>query len=79
MVIGCGAVGNEVVKNLVMMGIKNLTLIDFDNVETYNLSRSVLFNSASLAASDSDKKVDVMKGIHLIQPEVNVETIMAAS
>ncbi len=76
MVIGCGAVGNEVVKNLVMMGIKNLTLIDFDNVEPHNLSRSVLFNSASLAASDSDKKVDVMKaGIHLIQPEVNVETI----
>ena len=76
MVIGCGAVGNEVVKNLVMMGIKNLTIIDFDSVEPHNLSRSVLFNRASLDASDSDKKVDVMKaGIHLIQPDVKVNTI----
>ena len=76
LVIGCGAIGNEVVKNLVMMGIKNLTLIDFDNVEPHNLSRSVLYNSASLAAAKTLRKVDVMKaGIHLIQSEVNVETI----
>jgi len=76
LVIGCGAIGNEVVKNLVMMGIKNLTLIDFDDVEPHNLSRSVLYNTASLAAANSLRKVDVMKaGIHLIQSEVNVETI----
>ena len=56
MVIGCGAIGNEVVKNLVMMGIQHLTLIDFDDVEPHNRSRSVLFNSASLAATDTLEK-----------------------
>ena len=78
MVIGCGAIGNEVVKNLVMMGIQHLTLIDFDDVEPHNRSRSVLFNSASLAATDTLRKVDVMEsGIHLLQPEVRVEAIYA--
>ena len=30
LIIGCGAVGNEVAKNLAMMGIGKLTSIDFD-------------------------------------------------
>lgn len=44
MVVGCGALGNEVLKNLALMGIKNIVIIDFDKVEAGNLSRSVLFN-----------------------------------
>lgn len=76
LVIGCGAIGNEVVKNLVMMGVQNFTLIDFDTVEPHNLSRSILFNKASLERAATDRKVDVMKeGILLLQNEVNVKTI----
>jgi molybdopterin/thiamine biosynthesis adenylyltransferase/DNA-binding transcriptional regulator YhcF (GntR family) len=43
LVIGAGALGNEVVKNLSLMGVGNLFIIDFDTVEAANLSRSVLF------------------------------------
>jgi molybdopterin/thiamine biosynthesis adenylyltransferase len=76
LVIGCGAIGNEVVKNLVMMGVQNFTLIDFDAVEPHNLSRSVLFNNASLERAATNRKVDVMmEGIHLLQSKVNVTAI----
>jgi adenylyltransferase/sulfurtransferase len=43
LVVGAGALGNEVVKNLALLGIGTTHLIDFDVVEPSNLSRSVLF------------------------------------
>jgi len=43
MVVGCGALGNEVLKNLVLMGVEHIVAVDFDVVEMGNLSRSVLF------------------------------------
>ena len=43
MVVGCGALGNEVLKNLALMGAGHIWAVDFDRVETGNLSRSVLF------------------------------------
>jgi molybdopterin/thiamine biosynthesis adenylyltransferase/DNA-binding transcriptional regulator YhcF (GntR family) len=43
MVVGAGALGNEVVKNLALMGVGNIFILDFDTVEIANLSRSILF------------------------------------
>ena len=33
MVVGCGALGNEVLKNLVLLGVEHLVVVDFDIVE----------------------------------------------
>src|SRR5690348_14656367 len=43
LVAGVGALGNEVLKNLALVGVGHLLLIDFDRVEYSNLSRTVLF------------------------------------
>lgn len=43
LVAGAGALGNEVLKNLAMVGVGNITVIDFDTVSITNLTRSVLF------------------------------------
>lgn len=43
LVVGAGALGNEVVKNLSLLGIGQLAIVDRDRVERSNLSRSVLF------------------------------------
>jgi adenylyltransferase/sulfurtransferase len=43
LVLGAGALGNEVVKNLALLGVGNVTIIDFDRIETSNLTRSALF------------------------------------
>src|ERR1700710_2812493 len=46
LVVGAGALGNEVIKNLALLGIGTTYLIDLDDVEPSNLSRSVLFRQA---------------------------------
>ena len=43
LVIGAGAVGTEVIKNLVMAGVENIHLVDFDKVSLSNLNRCVFF------------------------------------
>jgi len=43
LVAGCGALGNEIVKNLTMLGVGNIFTADMDKVEKSNLTRSVLF------------------------------------
>jgi len=48
MVIGAGALGNEVIKNLSLMGVGNLFIVDFDKIEAANLSRSVLFRETEI-------------------------------
>ncbi|QDV32680.1 HesA/MoeB/ThiF family protein [Tautonia plasticadhaerens] len=43
LVVGAGALGNEVMKNLALLGVGTIVLIDLDEVEPSNLARSVLF------------------------------------
>lgn len=46
LVVGAGALGNEIVKNLALLGIGNLLIADMDRIENSNLSRSVLYREA---------------------------------
>ncbi len=59
MVIGAGATGNELVKNLVLAGIGKIILIDYDFINISNLNRCVLFDIKS--AKKQNYKVDVVK------------------
>lgn len=43
LVIGAGALGNEVIKNLSLLGVGHLVIVDMDQIEASNLCRSVLF------------------------------------
>jgi molybdopterin/thiamine biosynthesis adenylyltransferase len=43
LLIGAGALGNEILKNLALLGVGNVFLADRDRVEHSNLSRSILF------------------------------------
>jgi len=45
LVVGAGALGNEVLKNLALLGVGTVFVIDLDTVEPSNLSRSVLFRA----------------------------------
>lgn len=45
LVIGAGALGNEVVKNLALLGFGHVAIADMDRIELSNLSRSVLFRA----------------------------------
>ena len=45
LVVGAGALGNEVLKNLALLGVGSVLVIDMDTIEDSNLTRSVLFRS----------------------------------
>jgi len=43
LVVGAGALGNEVIKNLALIGLRAIWIADRDRVEASNLTRSILF------------------------------------
>ncbi|MCH7494247.1 ThiF family adenylyltransferase, partial [bacterium] len=45
LVVGVGAVGNEVLKNLALLGAGTVFAVDHDVVETTNLARCILFRA----------------------------------
>ncbi len=70
MVIGAGALGNEVIKNLALMGVGNLFIVDFDKIEAANLSRSVLFRETDNNRSKAEIAAARAKNVN---PQVHVQ------
>jgi adenylyltransferase/sulfurtransferase len=72
LVAGAGALGNEVLKNLALVGVGQITVIDFDTVSITNLTRSVLFRESDVGLP----KVEVARQRALeINPEIGVDAI----
>ncbi|HEY2982401.1 MAG TPA: ThiF family adenylyltransferase [Anaerolineales bacterium] len=74
LVIGAGALGNEVIKNLALMGIGHIFIIDFDNIEAANLSRSVLFREGDNNRSKAEVAAARAKSVN---PSVHVQYLNA--
>ena len=70
LVIGAGALGNEVIKNLALMGIGNILIADFDTIEDSNLSRSVLFRTSDRGRRKVDAAAEAVKALN---PDVKVK------
>ena len=47
-VVGAGAIGNEALKNLCLLGIGRIHIVDFDRIEEHNLTRTILFKSGDV-------------------------------
>ena len=54
LVVGAGALGNEIAKNLALVGVGKLTIIDLDEIERSNLSRCVLFRPGDEGRSKAE-------------------------
>lgn len=48
MVVGAGAIGNELIKNLALLGIGRILIFDMDAIESTNLTRSVLYRAGDV-------------------------------
>ena len=71
LVVGAGALGNEVVKDLALFGVGHIYVVDFDRIELSNLTRSVLFREED-AYSHSYKAEIVAKRAMEINPQIKV-------
>lgn len=69
LVIGAGAIGNEVLKNLALLGIGNVYIFDKDTIEMSNLSRSILYRAAD---NEKLKAETAAQAVRHINGDVNV-------
>jgi adenylyltransferase/sulfurtransferase len=67
LIVGAGALGNEIVKNLALLGIGNILIADMDRVENSNLSRSVLYRESDNGRFKADVAVESAIAIY---PEI---------
>ncbi|MCH8829473.1 MAG: ThiF family adenylyltransferase [Planctomycetes bacterium] len=54
LVVGAGALGNEILKNLTLLGVGKIFVADMDTIEFSNLSRTVLFRESDLGKSKAE-------------------------
>jgi adenylyltransferase/sulfurtransferase len=64
LVIGAGALGNEILKNLALLGVGEVFVADLDTVEESNLSRSVLFHESDRGRSKAQAAAESLKHIY---------------
>lgn len=74
LVIGAGALGNELTKNLALVGVGTIVVLDMDQVENSNLSRCVLFREGDEGA---DKAAVVAARAAELNSEVRVIPVVA--
>lgn len=73
LVIGAGAIGNEVVKNLALLGIGHLAIADMDVIELSNLSRSALFRESDAGKPKAECAARAAREIY---PDLDVRAIV---
>ena len=71
-VVGAGAVGNEVVKNLMLLGVGAIDVFDFDKVEEHNLTRSVFLRESDVGTG---KATAVVRRASDVDPNVRLRAI----
>jgi adenylyltransferase/sulfurtransferase len=74
LVIGAGALGNEILKNLALLGFANIVVVDLDSIDASNLSRSILYRAADVGKRKADVAAQATREIF---PEARVHAITA--
>lgn len=72
LVAGAGAIGNEVIKNLALLGIGHLVIADMDTIEVSNLTRSALFRAADAGMPKAERAAAAACELY---PDIHAEGI----
>lgn len=71
LVVGAGALGNEVLKNLALLGWGHIIIVDMDTIEDSNLARSVLFRKEDVSKK-SFKSIIAAQRVKEINPDIQI-------
>lgn len=74
MVVGAGAIGNELIKNLTLLGIGRILIFDMDSIESTNLTRSVLFRAKDVGRYKAEVAAERAKDIN---PDVRTKAFVS--
>ena len=74
MVVGAGAIGNELIKNLSLLGIGKILIFDMDSIESTNLTRSVLFRAKDVGRYKAEVAAERAKEIN---PDVKTKAFVS--
>lgn len=74
MVVGAGAIGNELIKNLTLLGIGKILVYDMDAIESTNLTRSVLYRAKDVGRYKADVAAERAKEMN---PDVKAKAFIA--
>jgi molybdopterin/thiamine biosynthesis adenylyltransferase len=74
LVVGAGALGNEILKNLVLLGFERIVVVDLDKIEESNLSRTILYHSGDVG---SYKAEAAARSVLTLAPNVKVKPLVA--
>src|SRR5271170_6332902 len=74
LVIGAGALGNEILKNAALLGFTQVVVVDLDRIEESNLSRAVLYRSTDVGKYKADAAANAYRSL---APDAVVHPIVA--
>jgi len=74
MVVGAGALGNEILKNLALLGFERVVVVDLDRIEESNLSRAVLYRSDNVGEFKANAAARSFKQL---APDAQVQPLAA--
>jgi adenylyltransferase/sulfurtransferase len=74
LVVGAGALGNEILKNAALLGFQKIVLVDLDRIEESNLSRTVLYRDSDVGTFKADAAA---RACHELTPDATVQPLVA--
>ncbi|MBQ4039825.1 MAG: ThiF family adenylyltransferase [Oscillospiraceae bacterium] len=74
MVVGAGAIGNELIKDLTLLGIGKILIIDMDKIEHTNLTRSVLYRAHDVGRYKAEVAAERASEMN---PDVKTKALLA--
>jgi ubiquitin-activating enzyme E1 C len=70
LVAGAGGVGSEIIKNLALLGLGSLIIVDMDQIELSNLNRQLLFREEDIGKFKAEIATNQAR---ILNPEVQIK------